>query len=142
VEIIDVELRGESGTALHVFESGGRMDIRLKVRAHKPVTDFVFGVAIFNAEGMSCYGTNTFIEGAHPEQLTGDSEVTFVIDRLDLIAGTYKLDVAVHRENGAPYDYHRLLHTFRMTSPLKEAGVFRPPHRWKFSGGIRIDGLP
>ena len=28
--------------------------------------------------------------------------------------GTYKLDVAVHRQNGAPYDYHRLLYTFRV----------------------------
>ena len=56
--------------------------------------------------------------------------------------GTYKLDVAVHRENGAPYDYHRLLYTFRVTSRLKEAGIFRPPHRWTFSGGVRMKGLP
>ena len=61
--------------------------------------------------------------------------------RLDLVEGTYKLDVAVHRENGAPYDYHRLLHTFRVTSPVKEVGIYRPPHRWHFSGNIRLEGL-
>ena len=41
--------------------------------------------------------------------------------------------IAVHRENGAPYDYHRLLYTIRVTSRLKEAGIFRPPHRWTFN---------
>ena len=33
------------------------------------------------------------------------------------------------------------LYTIRITSRLKEAGIFRPPHRWSFSGGIRIEGL-
>jgi hypothetical protein len=68
--------------------------------------------------------------------------VRFVIDSLELVEGTYKLDVAVHRENGAPYDYHRLLHTFRVKWPLNEVGVYRPRHRWVFSGGIRVSGLP
>jgi hypothetical protein len=57
------------------------------------------------------------------------------------VDGTYKLDVAVHRQSGAPYDYHRLLHTFRVTSRLKDVGTFRPPHRWTFSGGVRMTGL-
>ena len=96
---------------------------------------------IFSADGVCCYGTNTQIEGATSGELSGDGEVRFAIEALDLVDGTYKLDVAVHRQDGVPYDYHRLLHTFRMTSRLKEVGVFRPPHRWSFSGGIRMSGL-
>jgi ABC-type polysaccharide/polyol phosphate transport system ATPase subunit len=142
VEILDVALSTGNGHAAHVFQSGDPIEIRLRVRARQPVTDFVFGVGIFSADGICCYGTNTQIEGARPGELRGDAEVRFVIDRLELVDGTYKLDVAVHRANGAPYDYHRLLYTFRVKSPLKEAGIFRPPHRWTFSGGVRIDGLP
>jgi hypothetical protein len=111
------------------------------MRAPKRVRDVVVGIGIFNAEGICCYGTNTRVEGATGGEIVGDGEARFAIDRLDLVEGTYKLDVAVHRENGAPYDYHRLLHTFRVTSRLKEIGIFRPPHRWTFSGGIRISGL-
>ena len=48
-----------------------------------------------------------------PERLSGDAEVTFDIEALDLVEGTYKLDVAVHKRDGVPYDYHRLLYTFR-----------------------------
>jgi len=117
------------------------MEIRLQVRAHSAVTDLVFGVGIFNADGVCCYGTNTDIDGAESGAITSQGEVRFAMDRLDLVAGTYKVDVAVHRRNGAPYDYHRLLYTLRITSPLKEAGIFRPPHRWDFSGDIRITGL-
>jgi hypothetical protein len=142
VEIVGVDLAAPNGPATHVFQSGDPMEIRLRVRAPQPVTDLVFGVGIFSADGVCCYGTNTQIEGATAGQLSGDGEVRFAIGRLDLVDGTYKLDVAVHRENGAPYDYHRLLYTFRVKSPLKEAGIFRPPHRWTFSGGVRLDGLP
>jgi hypothetical protein len=118
------------------------MEIRLRVRAAQPVTDLVFGIGIFSADGVCCYGTNTQIEGATAGAMSGEGEARFSIGHLDLVDGTYKLDVAVHRANGAAYDYHRLLYTFRVKSALKEAGIFRPPHRWTFSGGVRLDGLP
>jgi hypothetical protein len=98
----------------------------------------VFGIGIFNADGVCCYGTNTHIEGATPARLEGDGEVVFAMRTLPLVDGSYKLDVAVHRQNGAPYDYHRLLYAFRVTSPLREAGVFRPPHEWSVTGGIEM----
>jgi ABC-type polysaccharide/polyol phosphate transport system ATPase subunit len=140
-EIVAVELRGPDGAAAHVFQSGDALDVRMLVRAHQPLTDFVFGVGIFNADGVCCYGTNTSIEGAEPESLTGDGEVVMHLAHLDLVDGAYKLDVAVHRQNGAPYDYHRLLYTFRVTSRLKDTGIYRPAHRWTFAGGIRVSGL-
>ena len=141
VEITAVEFVGHGGQPAHVFQSGDPIDIRLQVRASEPVTDLVFGVGIFNADGVCCYGTNTDIDGAASGGMSGDGQVRFTIDRLDLVEGSYKVDVAAHRKNGAPYDYHRLLHTLRVVSPVKETGIFRPPHRWNFSGGIRITGL-
>ena len=140
-EIVGVELLGPDGAPAHVFQSGEAMDVRMRVQAHQPLTDFVFGVGIFNADGVCCYGTNTSIEGAAPESLIGDGEVVMHLTRLDLVDGTYKLDVAVHRQNGAPYDYHRLLHTFRVTSRFRDTGIYRPAHHWTFAGGIRVTGL-
>ena len=141
VEITGVEMIGASGQPAHLFQSGERVDIRLYVRANQRVNDFAFGIGIFNADGICCYGTNTHIEGASANELSGEGLVILTIDSLDLVEGTYKLDVAVHRQNGAPYDYHRLLYTFRVKSPRKDVGIFRPPHHWSFSGGIRISGL-
>lgn len=117
------------------------MDIRFAVRAAQPTRDFVFGIAIFNADGICCYGTNTHIEGGKPDVLSGDADVRVSIDRLDLVEGSYTVDVAVHRENGAPYDYHRQLYPFRVTSRVKDVGVYRPRHRWQFGGGAKLTGL-
>jgi ABC-type polysaccharide/polyol phosphate transport system ATPase subunit len=138
VEILDVQLFGEDGEPSHIFDSGERVNIVLSVRANKPVTDFAFGMGLFNSEGVCCYGTNTEMEEFQSESLTGDATVTFAIDGLDLVEGTYKLDVAVHQRLGFVYDYHRLLYSFRVKSHTKDVGIYRPRHAWQFSEGIRI----
>ncbi len=38
-----------------------------------------------------------------PETLTGDVEATLQIESLELVEGTYKADVAVHKRDGFPY---------------------------------------
>ncbi len=138
IEITSVMLKDAAGQASHIFQSGERMSIHLSVRAHQPNSDFVFGIGVFNAEGVNCYGTNTDLENFTPEEISGEGEVTFAIDALDLVEGTYKLDVAVHKRDGYPYDFHRLLYTFRVKSRIKEVGIYRPRHAWAFTPGIRL----
>jgi ABC-type polysaccharide/polyol phosphate transport system ATPase subunit len=138
VEITDVTFTGGDGVSTRVFHCGETMTIRLLVQARAPITDFAFGVGIFNAEGICCYGTNTEVEEYVPQLLSGEGEVRFRIESLDLVGGTYKVDVAVHRRDGLPYDYHRLLYTFRVKSRAKDVGIFRPPHRWEFSPNVKL----
>ena len=137
VRIVDVVLEGADGPA-HLFRSGERVAIRMRVSAPEPMADFVFGVSVFNVAGVCCYGTNTDIEEMRSDTMTGDGEVVFVVDSLDLVAGTYKLDAAVHSRAGRPYDYHRLLYTFRVKSRTKDAGIYRPRHHWTFTPNIRF----
>lgn len=136
IELTSVTLADGSGEASHVFHTGDPLTIHIKYRAHQPLRDFVFGVGIFNADGICCYGTNTNIDEMEPDRLSGDGEVRFVIDRLDLVEGTYKFDVAAHKLDGYPYDYHRQLYTIRVKSRQKDVGIYRPPHRWEATGQI------
>jgi ABC-type polysaccharide/polyol phosphate transport system ATPase subunit len=138
VEITDVAFLDAAGQPSFVFHSGDQMSIRLKVRAAHPTEDFVFGIGLFNADGVCCYGTNTYLEEMNSERLAGEGEATFSVDSLDLIEGTYKLDVAVHKRDGFPYDYHRLLYTFRVKSRTHDVGIYRPRHRWSFSPHVRF----
>jgi energy-coupling factor transporter ATP-binding protein EcfA2 len=138
VEITAVTLLAADGQPAHVFHSGERMAILMHVRSLRKVTDFVFGVGLFSADGVCCYGTNTHIEQLVSDALEGEGTVTFSIASLDLTEGTYKLDVAVHKRDGAPYDYHRQLYTFRVKSRTKDVGIYRPPHRWEFTPNIRL----
>ncbi len=139
IEISGVELLGPEGQPSFVFHSGDAVAVRFHVRAAQPATDFVFGVSVFNAEGVCCFGTNTDLEQMTSTRIEGDADVTFAIDQLDLVEGTYKLDVAVHRRDGAPYDYHRQLYTFRVKSKVHTVGIFRPAHRWTFSPNVRFE---
>jgi ABC-type polysaccharide/polyol phosphate transport system ATPase subunit len=141
VEITQVDFVGPDGLSGHVFHSGDRIDVRIRLRAPLPVDDFVVGIGIFNAEGTCCYGTNTYLEELAPDTISGDAEATFTIESLDLVEGTYKVDVAVHKIDGYPYDYHRLLHTFRVKSRVKDVGIYRPRHTWGFSGNMRFKEL-
>ena len=148
VEITECRLLDATGQPTHIFHTGEPVTVRLTVRRGARSHDFVFGVGIFNAEGVCVYGTNTDIEELRaPTSSRANAEVRLVFDALDLVEGTYKLDVAVHQRDGAPYDYHRLLYTFRVKSRLKDVGIYRPRHRWEFSGRPfklkpRTDPLP
>lgn len=137
-EIEQVELTRADGQPAQVFESGQPMRIRARVRASRPLHDFVFGIGIFTADGICCFGTNTQIEGSVPRELSGTGEFTVDIERLDLVAGAYTLDIAVHRQDGVPYDYHRHLYSFRVASSVKDTGIYRPRHRWTFGGGVAM----
>ena len=140
VRIEQVTLEGPQGAA-HVFHSGEPMTIRMQVVADRPVGDFAFGIGIFSTDGVCCYGTNTRIEEMESNRFDGVGEVAFAIERLDLVEGTYKVDVAVHKQDGFSYDYHRLLYTFRVKSNTRDVGIYRPRHAWQFSGNIRFKPL-
>jgi ABC-type polysaccharide/polyol phosphate transport system ATPase subunit len=142
VSIADVALLNRAGEPVHVYHTGDPLTIRVRVRSPQPVSDFVFGVAIAGADGQLVYGTNTDLERYESVSLAGDAEFRVEIDALDLVEGTYKLDVAVHTGDGVPYDYHRMLYTFRVKSAVKDVGVYRPRHRWVFAGGVTIHARP
>jgi ABC-type polysaccharide/polyol phosphate transport system ATPase subunit len=135
-EITGVELVGEDGQPAHVFYSGERVEIRIALKAAAPITDVVVGIGIFNVDGVCAFGTNTNIEELTAGRLEGEGRATFAVDALDLVAGTYKLDVALHKLDGFPYDYHRLLYSFRVKSRTQDAGIYRPRHAWRFGGGV------
>jgi ABC-type polysaccharide/polyol phosphate transport system ATPase subunit len=139
IEITDVQLCGADDDPGHVFHSGEALTIRIGLRSPIENDDFVIGIGIFNAEGVCCYGTNTSIEELKAVRIFGDAEARFTIESLDLVEGTYKLDVAIHKLDGYPYDYHRLLYTFRVKSRTKDVGIYRPRHAWKFSESLAFD---
>jgi ABC-type polysaccharide/polyol phosphate transport system ATPase subunit len=138
IEITKVALVGPDGQAGHVFQRGEAMEVRMTVTAHQPVTDFVFGIGIFNADGVCCYGTNTNLEDLQPGSVSGEGEVVFAIDSLKMVEGTYRLDLAVHKLDGYPYDYHRLLYSFRVKSRVRDVGIYSPDHHWSFTPNIQF----
>jgi len=138
VEIRKVTLKNLRGEEKHVFTPEEGMVVEIDTAANEPIKDFVFGIGIFNSQGTSCYGTNTNLEDYKPVVIQGEGKVGCRIEKLNLINGTYYLDVAVHKRDGYPYDYHRNLYSFLVSSTLKDVGIARLPHKWTFSPSIKI----
>ena len=138
VEIRAVRLLDARGRERHVFVPGETVTLAVSVHAALPVADIVFGVGLFSAEGTRVYGTNTDLEGFTGSRLAGDGEVRLALEGLSLVEGTYLLDLAAHRRDGTPYDYLRGQHSFRVKSRVKDVGVYRPLHRWAFTGGLSL----
>jgi len=93
------------------------------------------------AVGIRDAGTIVGHHDAHPVGLREPGglhhHLASAPDRLHRVLAP-KLDAALHRRDGYPYDYHRLLYTFRVKSRTKEVGIYRPRHTWAFSSTIRL----
>lgn len=130
VTIVAVQMFDAAGEERYVYRSGEQACVVIRYRVHCQVEDPVFGIAILCGDGLCCYGSNTDIEEIILPSLGEEGTVEILLERMDLIAGTYFIDVAVHARNGYPYDYHHQLYSFTVKSELRDAGVFRIPHRW------------
>jgi len=139
IEIKKVTLKSLEGKEKHVFSPQEGMMIEMEVKSDSKIKDFVFGIGISNSKGLSCYGTNTHLEDFEPVSVQGEGKVICKIHDLNLINGTYYLDVAVHKRDGYPYDYHRNLYSFLVSSRHKDEGVSRLSHSWSFSPQIKIN---
>ena len=131
-----VALTDHDGRELVAVGAGTPTIIDLDVEIRVPQDDFVFGIGIYHADGTLVYGTNTDVEGYAPQQIEGRVRVRFVVASLDLVAGTYRVDVAVHTRNGRAFDYRRNVLRIVVGSRVHDAGVYRPKHEWKFDGAV------
>ncbi|MFC2165345.1 ABC transporter ATP-binding protein [Acidobacteriota bacterium] len=138
VEIKKVKLLSKEGKDKHVFHPDEGMIIDMDVTSYSKIKDFVFGIGIFNSQGICCYGTNTDLEEYEAKSIEGEGKVIFHIQKMNLINGTYYLDLAIHKKDGYPYDYHRNLYSFMISSSCKDVGISRPDHSWEFSEEIKI----
>ena len=131
-----VALVDDRSRELVALGPGTPVSIDIDVQVRVPQDDFVFGIGIYHADGTCVYGTNTDLEGLLADRLEADGTVRFVISSLDLVAGSYRLDAAVHTRNGRAFDYRRGVLRFVVGSRIHDIGIYRPQHVWKFGGGV------
>jgi ABC-type polysaccharide/polyol phosphate transport system ATPase subunit len=136
-----VSLVDDQGRDLVALGAGTSVTIEADVEVRTAQDDFVFGIGIYHADGTCVYGTNTDLEGFAPERLSANGRVRFIMPSLDLVAGSYRIDAAVHTRNGRAFDYRRGVIRFVVGSRVHDVGVYRPQHHWKFDGGIEFRAL-
>jgi len=139
IEITNVKMRNKKGIEKYVFDFDEPLNIEFDVCAKKKEKDFVFGLAILNSEGVNCYGSNTLIDNLKADEISENGKVTISIPALNLVNGTYFLNLAVHKRDGFPFDYHHFMYNFKVTSKHRDIGIARVLHQWNFPENIKFE---
>ncbi len=127
-----VSLLDPNGRELIALGGSSAVVIEMDVTVKEKVEDVVFGVGIYHVDGTCVYGTNTDLEGWAAREVSGDGRVRFIIPSLELVAGNYRVDAAVHTRNGRAFDYRRGAIRFVVGSRFHDVGIYRPAHEWEF----------
>ena len=138
IEISHVKMFDGLAKEKYIFKADEPLVIEFDVQTAGSEKDFVFGIGIYNSEGIFCYGSNTLLDDFSAKSISGRGKVRLAVPALGLINGTYFLDVAVHKRDGYPFDYHHFQYTFRVTSSHRDVGITRIAHRWEFSKNIHL----
>jgi len=139
VELSNIRISKSGEESKWLFTPDDEVVVEVDYQINKAIDDLCFGIGITRADGLDVHGKNT--EGddckvplpEFSEQTSFPLKGTYrySIDRLSLLPGTYFLDVAAHRVDGYPYDYHHQLHKFSVRGDNQGSGVFCPVSNWE-----------
>jgi ABC-type polysaccharide/polyol phosphate transport system ATPase subunit len=132
VEITGVAVHGASGEEKLLFHPEDEMRIDISYALNEAVPTPVFGIGFNRSDGVEILGTNTDIERVEVPELKERGVISYCLSRVGLLTGNYSIDVAVHREDGYPYDYHKGAVQFAVRSAYEQIGVIAPQNRWEF----------
>jgi ABC-type polysaccharide/polyol phosphate transport system ATPase subunit len=130
VEVTSIDLVDERGEEKRVFHPDEAMRVRIRYAVRTPQPSVVFGIGIHRADGLNIFGTNTDIDRITLPAIGQSGIVECELERLGVLDGGYTLDVAVHREDGYPFDYHKGAVHFSIRSDARVVGVVSPTRRW------------
>ncbi|MCX6733866.1 MAG: ABC transporter ATP-binding protein [Candidatus Peregrinibacteria bacterium] len=122
VEITKVEYLDKNGENNGKFISGDPLTLRVHYRKNKEVDSAVCGIAIYRADGLHVYGTNSYLQ-VEEIVLKKSGYVDFKTDSLKLLSGSYAMTVAFHHKNGTPYDWRDKDYLFQVVNLSKDEGI-------------------
>lgn len=129
--ISKIKLFNKDGNETSSFCTDETMTIQLSYDVNKRVDNAVVGIGIFRIDGLQCYGTNTRIDRLPEFSLTEKGTINVVLESMNLLPGSYTLDIALEKDIGIPIDYFTKAKKFEVYTKLEDVGVTRIRHRWE-----------
>lgn len=132
MEIRDVRLMDGLGQEVDSVLAGAPLRVEIDYYAPEPITAPIVGVTLTRADNLICYDTSSAADGLILPTVEGAGRMELVLERLDLGAGSYFVDVGVYKSDWSyTYDYHWHVYPLQVNAPPGEKGVIHAPHRWK-----------
>ena len=131
VVITEVEMQNAEGKKQRAFTCGEPITIQVQFHVNEPVEKAMMGFGIFRRDGMHCYGCNTHIDNIGDLSFKEDGTVRIRLEEMDLLEGSYSLDLAIQTDLEEPIDFYREVMPFELYNSKSDIGVVRIPHSWE-----------
>ena len=132
VEIRKVVLKNSVGLPLGDICCGESLTVEIDYLANNTIKCPIFVVDITDESGRVYCSMNSFSKQITLSVIEGASKIALHVDRLDLNAGKYYVDVSIYETNWRyAYDSHYHVYSFLITATINIAGIISPPHRWE-----------
>jgi lipopolysaccharide transport system ATP-binding protein len=132
VEIRKVVLKNSVGLPLGDICCGESLTVEIDYLANNTIKCPIFVVDITDESGRVYCSMNSFSKQITLSVIEGASKIALYVDRLDLNAGKYYVDVSIYETNWRyAYDSHYHVYSFLITATNNIAGIISPPHRWE-----------
>ena len=131
--ITSVRILDGDGKPVELLRSGSAMAFEIEFEANTDVGEVVCGMALHRADGLHISGSNTHLAGfiVPCPRVGSRSTVSYTIDRLPLIAGSYLFSAAIHdRHSQHAYDEMWMAFPIRVTEDVKGWGLVELNGRW------------
>jgi len=113
IQIEAAKILGGDGKEQSVFHTGETLILEFEYRAHKPIEEPIFGVAIHRQDGVHITGPNTTFANFKVGNVTGKGKISYTIDSLPFLEGLYRFSVAATNSSDAEmFDYHDRVYAF------------------------------
>lgn len=132
MEILGLHTLDSQGRQINEIESGDSVCIEIQYLAVKPIEAPIFGITISSDVRDDYFDISTAADAVVLPLLQGRGTIRLILDRLDLSAGKYFIDVAAYEQNWQHgYDYHWHVYPLFVRCKTHSRGVLLPPHRWE-----------
>jgi homopolymeric O-antigen transport system ATP-binding protein len=135
LEIVATRILGGRGEPVEEIEPGEAVTVEIDYHTSVRISCPHFGVSISREDGLVCYDVTTGADGYVLPELEGRGRIGLSMERLDLVAGNYYVDVGVYeREWSYAYDSHWHVYPLRVRGRHGAKGLLSMPHRWFLEG--------
>lgn len=128
--ISEIKAFSADGREQRIFRTGDKIMLRVTYSVREKVEDAVFGIGVFNRDGVQCYGTNTRIDRLSAFSIEKNGVFEIVLEDMNLLPGEYVVDIAIESGDGIPVDYFREAYRIEMISSTGDVGITRIRHSW------------
>jgi ABC-type polysaccharide/polyol phosphate transport system ATPase subunit len=121
------------------FRTGEKLVARIQYQAETKVLEPVFGVALFDRNGVQINGPNSYFCDYRIESIgPGTGHMDYIVENLPLLTGKYLFSAAVYRKDlRTPFDHHERSFSFRVIEGQvrERLGLVQLENSWSLNPG-------